>query len=151
MAVSFITRFLILALGYVYPAYDCYKTLELNTPQIEQLRFWCTYWILLAFLRAVDSVVSWLPMYGEAKLALVVYLWHPKTMGAKHVYDGYLRPFLAAHEAEIDGGVLELRARARDATAEHLRAAVDLARAWFVDVARRVSSQPQNVRDRQVQ
>jgi len=33
-----------LVLGYAYPAYDCYKTLELNTPQMEQLRFWCQYW-----------------------------------------------------------------------------------------------------------
>jgi hypothetical protein len=29
--------------------------------------------------RFADGAVSWLPMYGEAKLALVVYLWHPST------------------------------------------------------------------------
>ncbi|RLM86585.1 hypothetical protein C2845_PM04G20980 [Panicum miliaceum] len=44
MAVSFITRLLTLVLCYAYPAYDCYKTLELSTPQMEQLRFWCQYW-----------------------------------------------------------------------------------------------------------
>jgi receptor expression-enhancing protein 1/2/3/4 len=33
-----------LALGYAYPAYGCYKTLELNAPQMERLRFWCQYW-----------------------------------------------------------------------------------------------------------
>ena len=34
-----------LALGYACPAYDCYKTLELNAPpQVERLRFWCQYW-----------------------------------------------------------------------------------------------------------
>ena len=108
-----------LVLGYAYPAYDCYKALELNTPQMEQLRFWCQYWyadlssiqiylqnhvllhvnllqntslncplsvpyrILVAFLTALerfaDCALSWLPMYSEAKLALVVYLWHPST------------------------------------------------------------------------
>ncbi|KAF0924414.1 hypothetical protein E2562_010081 [Oryza meyeriana var. granulata] len=148
MAVSFITRVLTLILGYAYPAYDCYKTLELNKPQIDRLRFWCQYWILLAFLttleRITDFTVSWLPMYGEAKLALVLYLWYPKTRGAKHVYDSYLRPLLARHEADIDRGLLELRARAKDSTASHLRAAVAFGRARFVDVAGRVSSQLQS-------
>ena len=31
-------------LGYAYPAYECYKSVELNKPEIEQLRFWCQYW-----------------------------------------------------------------------------------------------------------
>ncbi|OEL19965.1 putative HVA22-like protein g [Dichanthelium oligosanthes] len=139
MAVSFITRLVTLALGYAYPAYDCYKTLELkNTPRMEQLRLWCQYWILLAFLTALerfaDCAVSWLPMYGEAKLALV---------GARRVYDDYLRPFLAAHESDIDRGLLELRARAADATASHLQAAVALGRACLSEVVRRVSSRLQ--------
>uniref|UniRef100_A0A453N0H0 HVA22-like protein n=1 Tax=Aegilops tauschii subsp. strangulata TaxID=200361 RepID=A0A453N0H0_AEGTS len=60
---SFITRALILVLGYAYPAYDCYKTVELNRPEIEQLRFWCQYWILLAMLtvfeRVGDNFISW--------------------------------------------------------------------------------------------
>ncbi|KAG2636435.1 HVA22-like protein i [Panicum virgatum] len=147
MAVSFITKLLMLVLGYAYPAYDCYKALELNTPQMEQLRFWCQYWILVAFLTALerfaDCALSWLPMYSEAKLALVVYLWHPSTTGAGRVYDDFLRPFLAAHEADIDRGLLELRARAADATASRLQAAVALARAGLLDAFRRVSSRLQ--------
>lgn len=30
--------------GYAYPAYECYKAVEKNRPEIEQLRFWCQYW-----------------------------------------------------------------------------------------------------------
>jgi receptor expression-enhancing protein 1/2/3/4 len=33
-------------LGYAYPAYDCYKTVKLNRPDVEQLRFWCQYWFV---------------------------------------------------------------------------------------------------------
>jgi hypothetical protein len=44
---------------------------------------WCCCRILVASLTVVerfaDCAVSWLPMYGEAKLALIVYLWHPNT------------------------------------------------------------------------
>jgi hypothetical protein len=42
--------------------------------------------ILLAFLTALKSItVWWLPLYGEAKLALVVYLWHPNTMASNRL------------------------------------------------------------------
>ncbi|XBI34768.1 hypothetical protein VPH35_120533 [Triticum aestivum] len=64
--------------------------------------------------RFVDRMVSWLLMYGEAKLMLVLYLRHPSTRGARHVYDGFLRPLLARHEDNIDRCLLELRARVRD-------------------------------------
>jgi len=37
-----------LVLGYAYPAYDCYKMVELNRPEVEQLRFWCQYWFVRA-------------------------------------------------------------------------------------------------------
>jgi receptor expression-enhancing protein 1/2/3/4 len=71
-------------------------------------------------------------------------VWSPSPhQGARHVYDDYLRPFLAAHEADIDRGLVELRARAADATASHLQAAVALGRACLSEVARRVSSQLQ--------
>ncbi|KAM0829919.1 hypothetical protein ACQ4PT_066563 [Festuca glaucescens] len=139
-----------LALGYAYPVYGCYKTLERHQPEIEQLRFWCQYWILVASLTVVerfaDRAVSWLPMYGEAKLALVVYLWHPNTRGAGRVYEGYLRPLLARHGADIDRGLLEMRARARDLTASQLKAAASVGQGWLVEIASRVSSQLQAAR-----
>jgi hypothetical protein len=44
--------------------------------------------------RFADGAVSWLPMYGEAKLALVVYLWHPSTRVsiAAHMKINVLKP-----------------------------------------------------------
>ncbi|KAI4966875.1 hypothetical protein ZWY2020_035783 [Hordeum vulgare] len=53
-----------LVFGYAYPAYDCYKTVELNKPEIDQLIIWCQYW---------------LPFYSEAKLLFFIYLWYPRT------------------------------------------------------------------------
>ncbi|KAJ4827052.1 hypothetical protein Tsubulata_042040 [Turnera subulata] len=80
---SFLTRGLVMVFGYAYPAYECYKTVEKNKPEIEQLRFWCQYWILVAVLtvceRVGDAFISWVPMYSEAKLAFFIYLWYPKT------------------------------------------------------------------------
>ncbi|ONK55994.1 uncharacterized protein A4U43_C10F3050 [Asparagus officinalis] len=115
---SLVTRALALVLGYAYPAFECYKAVELNKPEIEQLRFWCQYWILVAaltvFERVGESFVSWLPMYSEAKVAFFVYLWYPKTRGTAYVYETFFQPYVAKHETEIDRNLLELRTRAGD-------------------------------------
>ncbi|KAJ0479001.1 hypothetical protein HanHA300_Chr00c0882g0819841 [Helianthus annuus] len=60
---SFLTRGLVMLFGYAYPAYECFKSVEKNKPDIEQLRFWCQYWILVAVLtvceRIGDTFISW--------------------------------------------------------------------------------------------
>ncbi|KAK9740367.1 hypothetical protein RND81_03G029900 [Saponaria officinalis] len=115
---SFLTRGLVMILGYAYPAYECYKTVEKNKPEIEKLRFWCRYWILVAlmtvFERVGDAFVSWVPMYGEAKLAFIIYLWYPRTKGTTYAYDSFFKPYVSKHETEIDRNLLELRTRAGD-------------------------------------
>ncbi|KAE8659857.1 protein disulfide-isomerase LQY1-like [Hibiscus syriacus] len=53
---SFLTRGLVMVFGYAYPAYECYKTVEMNKPDIEELRFWCKYWILVAVLTVSERI-----------------------------------------------------------------------------------------------
>jgi hypothetical protein len=80
---SFLTRGIIMLLGYVYPAYECFKIVERKKPDLEHLRFWCQYWIIIAVLtvseRVGDVLISWVPMYSEAKLAFIIYLWYPRS------------------------------------------------------------------------
>lgn len=113
---GFISRGLILVLAYAYPAFECFKAVENNGVEVQELRFWCQYWVIVAVLTVLERIgdifVSWLPMYGEMKLALFIYLWYPKTKGAGYVYETYLRPYVSKHETDIDWGLLELRDRA---------------------------------------
>lgn len=46
--------------GYAYPAYECFKTVEKNKPDIEQLRFWCQYWYIHMLLvsRTRDDIIA---------------------------------------------------------------------------------------------
>ncbi|OAY84892.1 HVA22-like protein j [Ananas comosus] len=112
---DFLTNILVLLFGYAYPAFECFKMVEQRPGQIEQLRFWCQYWIIVAivtaFERLGDVFVSWLPMYGEAKLAFFVYLWYPKTKGSDLVYDTFLRPLVMQYEPNIEQRLRHLRAR----------------------------------------
>ncbi|XP_077246520.1 putative HVA22-like protein g [Tasmannia lanceolata] len=142
---SFLTRGLAMVLGYAYPAYECFKTVEKNKPEIEQLRFWCQYWILVAMLtvfeRVGDTFVSWVPMYSEAKLAFFVYLWYPKTRGTTYVYDTFLRPYLAKHETEIDRNLLELRTRAGDIVVLYWQKAASYGQSRIFEILQYVASQ----------
>ncbi|KAF3446769.1 hypothetical protein FNV43_RR11949 [Rhamnella rubrinervis] len=142
---SFLTRGLVMVLGYAYPAYECYKTVEKNKPEIEQLRFWCQYWILVAFLtvceRVGDAFVSWVPMYSEVKLLFFVYLWHPKMMGTTYVYDSFFRPYLAKHENEIDRNLLELRTRAGDIVILYWQRAASYSQTRIFEILQYVASQ----------
>lgn len=131
--------------GYVYPAYECFKTVEKNRPDVEQLQFWCQYWMIIAVLtmleRLGDTFISWLPMYSEAKLAFIIYLWYPKTKGTTYVYSTFLRPFVANHEREIDRHLNELRTRAGDLAFQYWQRGSVYAQSRFMEVLQYVASQ----------
>ncbi|OEL15229.1 HVA22-like protein i [Dichanthelium oligosanthes] len=149
---SIVTGALTLVLGYAYPAYDCYKTVELNRPEVEQLRFWCQYWILLAVLTVLERVgenfVSWLPMYSEAKLAFIVYLWYPKTRGTAYVYESFFKPYIAKHETEIDRNLLELRTRAGDMAVLYFQRVANYVQTRSYEILQYIASQSESQRRR---
>nr|GMC68320.1 Rho guanine nucleotide exchange factor like [Ipomoea batatas] len=51
---------------YAYPDYECFKDVELNKLDIQQLQFWCQYWIIVATMTAcekiADTFISWVPI-----------------------------------------------------------------------------------------
>ncbi|CAL5205821.1 unnamed protein product [Lathyrus oleraceus] len=142
---SFLTWALVSVFGYAYPAYECYKVVEKNKPEIEQLRFWCQYWILVAVLtvceRFGDTFISWVPMYSEAKLAFFIFLWYPKTKGTTYVYDSFFRPYIAKHEPEIDRSLLELRTRAGDYVVLYWQRAAGYGQTRIYDILKFVTAQ----------
>ncbi|XP_076886210.1 putative HVA22-like protein g [Bidens hawaiensis] len=142
---SLLTRGLVMFFGYAYPAYECFKSVEKNKPDIEQLRFWCQYWILVAVLtvceRIGDTFVSWIPMYSEAKLAFYIYLWYPKTKGTSYVYDSFFQPYVSKHETEIDRNLSELRTMAGDMTIMYWQRTASYIQTRTLDIIQYVASQ----------
>ncbi|MFS8028944.1 hypothetical protein Hanom_Chr16g01516491 [Helianthus anomalus] len=45
--------------GYAYLAYECFKSVEKNKPDIEQLRFLILVAVLTVSERIGDTFVSW--------------------------------------------------------------------------------------------
>lgn len=116
---------LTMAASYLWPAYQTYKAIGLGNPQI--LREWCMYWLVLAFFVTIqwitDATLFWLPLYYEAKLIAVLFLWHPRTKGAVYVYERFLLPLLQANESRIDSGLEESKAWLADSMNRQLRRA----------------------------
>lgn len=140
-----LNRLLILLLAYAYPAYECFKNVEKNKPDLELLRFWCQYWILIAAMTVWDpfgdALIGWLPMYSEAKLVFCVYLWYPKTKGTKYVYDTFLKPYITKHESEIDRTLSELKTRAGDSASLYCSRVLSYAQTRAFDILQIVMAQ----------
>ncbi|VAI03671.1 unnamed protein product [Triticum turgidum subsp. durum] len=118
---EFLSRVLLLLFGYAMPAFECFKTVEARPNDAHMLRFWCQYWIIVAMVIAVESFISWMPMYGEIKLAFFVYLWYPKTK-------------------DIEQRLLHLRARSGQLLTFYIQNFADKGTAFFMDVLRSVVS-----------
>ncbi|KAJ0922758.1 hypothetical protein HanPSC8_Chr05g0207541 [Helianthus annuus] len=140
-----LNRLLVLLLAYAYPAYECFKSIEKNKPDIEQMRFWCQYWIIIAAMTVWDpfgdAFIGWFPMYSEVKLVICVYLWYPKTQGTKYIYNSFLKPFLLKHEPEIDRTLSQLKTRAGDSASLYFQRVVAYVQIRVVEVVQLVMAQ----------
>lgn len=142
---SIFTRMVILAVGYIYPAYECFKSIEVSKRDVDRLQMWCQYWIIIAILtvieRLADVFVSWLPLYSEVKVAFLVYLWHPKTKGAMYVYSTFLKPLVSKHEMDIDRNLMFLRRQALQMSVVYWKKILVYGQAVFFEFLHYLSSQ----------
>ncbi|KAK6944089.1 TB2/DP1/HVA22-related protein [Dillenia turbinata] len=140
-----ITRVLMLILGYVYPAFECFRSMEKNRVEIGELRFWCQYWIIIAILTVLERIgdvfVSWIPMYGEAKLGLFIYLWYSKAKGTTYIYENILRPYVLSHESDIDRRLMELRVRGWDLAVYYWQNCTELGQTAFFQMLQFLANQ----------
>ncbi|XP_022144678.1 putative HVA22-like protein g isoform X2 [Momordica charantia] len=131
--------------GYAYPAFQCYKTVVKSRIEVQELRFWCQFWIIVAILtvveRIADTLVAWLPMYGELKLALFIYLWYPKTKGSGYVFEMLLRPFVDKHETDIEQKLVDWRVKAWDLAIFYWKNCTELSQSAFLQVINYMASQ----------
>ncbi|KAG6520497.1 hypothetical protein ZIOFF_017553 [Zingiber officinale] len=145
MFAEYITKLLLVFFGYAYPAFECFKTLEQpHGNYTVQLRFWCQYWIIVAILTVVEMLlevlVSLIPMYGEAKVAFLVYLWYPKTKGSDLVYETFLRPVVMQYEPNIEERFRNLRPKLGQLLVFYLRNFTERGYTLFQDVLQYVVS-----------
>ena len=88
----------------LFPIFASYKALRTSDP--AQLTPWLMYWVVLSCFSLFDYwtwfILSWVPFYAYLRLFVLSYLVLPQTQGARLLYQGYIHPFLAQHERDID-------------------------------------------------
>jgi len=101
--------------GSVYPTYASYRA-ALRSDSAEEHKQWLCYWICYTGFAVVealgDALVSWLPLYWEAKICALV--WLSLFGGAGALYNSVVRAFLDKYEDAIDGHVGRLQAAAAE-------------------------------------
>ena len=75
-----------MALGYVYPAYECYKLVEMRHPDLEHLRFWCQYWYIFSLSWLLWSWYQAIFFFLLPILVEIVYLEKIAVGYPKHIF-----------------------------------------------------------------
>jgi len=100
-------------MGFLYPAYYSFKAVK--TKDVQGYVRWMMYWIVFAIFTTLevftDTLLSWFPMYYEAKLLLLFWLISPSSKGSSIVYRRIVHPWLVQREPEIDAVLITAQER----------------------------------------
>lgn len=136
--------------GTIYPVYSSYKAIEsLDNNQGEATQ-WLTYWTIYGALGLIegtsDKVLSWFPYYYHGKLAFLLWLQMPQSMGARMLYREYMKPVLRKYQPKVDtiidiwhahfGWIIEARKAELQALGHSLKVALASLFSftkWFLD------------------
>ena len=99
--------FITTLIGIVYPAFASFKALESEGKDDD--RQWLTYWVCFGFFQIVDCfagiILQFIPFYFFLKMAFMVWLFHPKTMGALWLYNNYLQAYVKKYRSQIEESI----------------------------------------------
>jgi len=108
------------SIAFLYPGYQSFKAMQHDNVQ-DHIN-WLTYFVIYGLFNVTeaitDTILFWLPYYRVIKLGFLLWCFLPQTMGCKTVYEKLLRPFLTAHETNIDSSLETIEGSLVQATQE---------------------------------
>lgn len=104
VVVDYMTRVVITLGAMVYPGYQSYKAFKKSDKDNQES--WLKYWLVLSVISGLMLIIEPIlydrvPFFPAIKIAVVVFLIHPKTKGYCKIFD-VIGPQLEKHEAMID-------------------------------------------------
>uniref|UniRef100_A0A158PC75 Receptor expression-enhancing protein n=1 Tax=Angiostrongylus cantonensis TaxID=6313 RepID=A0A158PC75_ANGCA len=84
-------------IGFAYPAYVSVKAVRSQDTSDDTQ--WLIYWCVFAVFSLLDffaiGIMQWFPFYWLFKMAFLIYLYLPQTMGAQYLFYHYVNPLVA--------------------------------------------------------
>lgn len=97
-------KLLVDLVGFVYPAYMSFKSIESTAADDTQ---WLTYWVVFSTFSIVESMLGFvtmlIPMYFWIKIFVIVWMWYPTTRGAETIYEQLLKPNVGPYIEKFGG------------------------------------------------
>jgi hypothetical protein len=98
-----LTKSLQLVFGLLFPAYASIHAIESGSTEDDTQ--WLIYWLCYSLLAITESLawpfLRWVPLYGELKAILLIWMVMPQTKGAHWVYEAVLAPTLAVARQQL--------------------------------------------------
>jgi receptor expression-enhancing protein 5/6 len=95
--------YITVALGVAYPAFMSFLALE--SDGLDDDKQWLTYWVIFGLFNIIDQwsgfILHFIPFYFVFKLCFLVFLFHPRTLGATMLYNAYILPTMQKYEDQI--------------------------------------------------
>lgn len=89
-----LTGALSLGFGLFFPAYGSFMAIESSGTEDDTQ--WLVYWLLYSLLQGFEKfawpILQWVPLYGEVKVAVLIWLVLPQTKGATWMYEAIVGP-----------------------------------------------------------
>ena len=93
-------------IGVAYPVFMSFRALE-SADDLADDKQWLTYWVVFGLFNVTDSfagfILHFIPFYYVLKVATLIWLFHPKFLGATYVYNELIQPYVGhINEIEIE-------------------------------------------------
>lgn len=94
---TLLTGVLSLGFGLLFPAYGSFTAIESSGTEDDTQ--WLVYWLLYSLLQGFEKfawpVLQWIPLYGEVRVAVLIWLVLPQTKGATWMYEAVVGPLFS--------------------------------------------------------
>jgi len=121
-------NFIVDLIAFVYPLYMSLKAIESSDKDDDTAML--TYWLMFSFIKVFESMFGWLtaiiPFYFIFKIALCIWCYHPKSLGANTLYHRIVKPFIVPKMNEILGVTSSSGANTDSSTSASAEATRDL-------------------------
>lgn len=87
--------------------------------------YWVSFGLLALFEAWTWYIISWVPFYAYFRLIVLSYLVLPQTQGARLLYQSYIHPFLAQHEAKIEDFITNAHDKAKSAGLRYIQQLIE--------------------------